>query len=934
MNEESVFAAALTKVTATERQEYLDEVCRGDANLRQRVEQLLAADLHDHGVLDRSLKSVVISGDSTEPLPASERLFDNRFKLRHKLGEGGMGEVWVADQIEPVQRRVALKLIRPGLDSDRLLARFEQERQALALMDHPNIARVLDAGVSTTQGSAGSSTEIPYFVMELIKGVSITEYCDKAKLSPRQRLELFIPVCHGVQHAHQKGLIHRDLKPSNILVGIYDDRPMPKVIDFGVAKVIGPRLTDRSIFTEVGLIVGTLEYMSPEQAELNNLDVDTRSDIYGLGAVLYELLTGTVPFSRKELEGTPFTEMLRFIKEVDPLKPSTKLSRSGTLPSVAADRQTEPKKLIALVRGELDWIVIKCLEKDRSRRYETANALATDLQRYLANEPVLAGPPSTVYRVRKFVRRNRGSLIVAAALIATLIAVSGAFMAMRAEASRNRAAREAQVVAAVTAAAASAHERIEEAWRFIEDPARMQQSTDAAIAAIHRADEAIAGERLPGATRVDLTAARQEVDELARHTRLLVAGTASLWQLADDLNGQNVRRAETDFCARQREAFAKFGLTPLSEPVEQVAGTVAQSRLRDVLIGLLLEWRLHGDGNTKNGLGQVIGAARRLSGGAYARWQDLLDRNDVMGLVAFANSQEGVTLPARLAGALGRDLLAARQLRPCLTYLRAASDRYPNEPWLHFDLFGVCSVIEPAELHEALRHMAAACVLRPQSALFHLQLGACYSRLKAYDRAEQSYRKSIALYPRSAIAYQWMARDLVNRKDDKGVIAAFNETVRVGSSDPFAVHYFSVGLIALGRPAEALQVIQDAFRQFPSWADDPRLYLRYNAACAAALCADGKGSPTPVLSERQSFRKQALELLAAELDTLEKIATSDPNFVHQNVQHWFVDRDLEGIRTPKLADLPSKERRDWEVLWTRAKMLSDSTVVAEGTLSR
>jgi serine/threonine protein kinase/tetratricopeptide (TPR) repeat protein len=929
MNEESVFAAALRKVTASERKEYLDEVCRDDANLRQRVEQLLAADLHDHGVLDRSLNAVVISGDSTDAPPASDRLFDDRFKLRHKLGEGGMGEVWVADQIEPVQRRVALKLIRPGLDSERMLARFEQERQALALMDHPNIARVLDAGVSTAQGSAGSSTEIPYFVMELIKGVSITEYCDKAKLSPRQRLELFIPVCHGVQHAHQKGLIHRDLKPSNILVGIYGDRPIPKVIDFGVAKVIGPRITQRSIFTEVGLIVGTLEYMSPEQAELNNLDVDTRSDIYSLGAVLYELLTGTVPFSRKELEGAPFTEMLRFIKEVDPLKPSTRLSRSGTLPSVAADRQTEPKRLIAQVRGELDWIVIKCLEKDRSRRYETANSLATDLLRYLANEPVLAGPPSTVYRIRKFVRRNRGSLIVAGALIATLTAVAGAFMAMRAEASRSRAAHEAQVVAAVAAAAASAHERVEEAWRFIEDPARMQQSTDSAIASIHRADEAIDGEPLSAATRVDLTAARQEVGDLARHTRLLVAGTASLWQLADDLNGQNVRRAETDFCARQQEAFAQFGLAPLSEPVEQVARTVAQGRLRDALIGLLLEWRLHGDANTKIRLGQVIGAARRLSGGAYARWQDLLDRNDVTGLVAFANSQDGLTLPARLAGALGRDLLAAKQLRPSLAYLRAASDRYPDEPWLHFDLFGVCSTVEPAELHEALRHIAAACVLRPQSALFHLQLGASYSRLKAYDRAEQAYRKSIALYPRSAIAYQWMAHDLVHRKDDKGVIAAFNESVRVGSSDPFAVYYFGVGLIALGRPAEALRVILGAFGQFPSWADDPRLYLRYNAACAAALCADGKGTPTAALSERLSLRKQAFDLLASELATLERIATSDRSFVHQSVQHWFVDRDLEGVRTPKLAGLPSKEKHDWEEFWTRVKLLSDSTMVAE-----
>ena len=292
-----------------------------------------------------ALDSAEMLATPTVPTLEVDRLFDSRFKLRQKLGEGGMGEVWVADQIEPVQRRVALKLIRPGLDSSRLLARFYQERQALALMDHPNIAKVLDAGISEPQGLPVGSARVPYFVMELVKGVSITEYCDRAKLSPRERLELFIPVCHGVQHAHQKGLIHRDLKPSNILVALYDGKPVPKVIDFGVAKVTGPRLTEHSIFTEVGSIVGTLEYMSPEQAELNNLDIDTRSDIYALGAVLYELLTGTVPFSRKELQGAAFTEMLRVIKEVDPPRPSTKLSGSGTLPSVAADRQTEPQEI-------------------------------------------------------------------------------------------------------------------------------------------------------------------------------------------------------------------------------------------------------------------------------------------------------------------------------------------------------------------------------------------------------------------------------------------------------------------------------------------------------------------------------------------------------------------------------------------------------------
>jgi serine/threonine protein kinase/tetratricopeptide (TPR) repeat protein len=927
MNEETVFAAALEKASATERQAYLDEVCRGDTTLRERVEELLAADEHGRGILDRGLEAALMGVPPSEPPLASDRLFGNRFKLRQKLGEGGMGEVWVADQIEPVLRRVALKLIRPGLDSARLLARFDQERQALALMDHPNIAKVFEAGITQPKGAAGGSPGVPYFVMELIKGVSITEYCDRARLTPRQRLELFIPVCLGVQHAHQKGLIHRDLKPSNILVALYDDRPVPKVIDFGVAKVTGPRLTEHSIFTEVGALVGTLEYMSPEQAELNNLDIDTRSDIYSLGVVLYELLTGSVPFSRKELQGAAFTEMLRFIKEVDPPRPSTRLSGSGTLPSVAADRQTEPKRLIALIRGELDWIVIKCLEKERSRRYESANGLATDLQRYLANEPVVAGPPSATYRLRKFVRRNRGSLLVTGALIAILIVGGGALLAIRAEASRNRAARGARATAAAAAATATARERVAEAWLVADDPARMQQSCDAAVAELSRADESVDGEPLSDAARADITAARQDVDDLARHTRILVACTANLWQFANELNGQQVWRAEADLCTRQREAFVQFGLDPLAEPAVEAARTVAASRLREPLLGFLLEWQLHADDRgTKNRLADVIGAARRLSGGHYARWQDLLDRNDVTGLVAFATSPDGLAFSPRLVGALARDLTTARQFPACLKYLRAATDRYPHDAWLHFDLAYTCRAIEPTEPQEALRHMAAACVLRPDSALFHLQLGACYSTLGAYDLAVSSYLKSIALYPNSETAYQRMGLDLAKKKDEKGAMAAFKESLRLGPKNPKATRSYAMGLMELGRPAEALRAIVDGFGRFPSWADNPRLYLRYNAACAAMHCADGKGSPAVSPAERQTFRDRAFELLAADLAALAKLGVSDREFVHKALQLWLADGDLAGVRPPRTADLPPAERSRWEELWAQVKSVSDSTV--------
>jgi serine/threonine protein kinase len=329
MNEASLFAAALDKATAAERRAFLDEACAGDTTLRERLDRLLAADGQTGGILESGPTGWAAAPAARPPLAAG-RVFAGRFTLRQKLGEGGMGEVWVADQLEPLHRRVALKVILPGLDSGRVLARFEQERQALAAMDHPSIAKVFDAG--TDDGG------YPYIAMELIEGPPITTYCDEARLAPRQRLELFVPVCRALQHAHQKGIIHRDLKPSNILVDTCDGQPVPKVIYFGVAKVTGPRLTDQSVRKEFGTLIGTAEYMSPEQAELNNLDIDTRTDIYTLGVLLYELLTGGVPFPREKSHSATFLEMLRIIKEVEPTKPSARLASSGTLPAVAAAR--------------------------------------------------------------------------------------------------------------------------------------------------------------------------------------------------------------------------------------------------------------------------------------------------------------------------------------------------------------------------------------------------------------------------------------------------------------------------------------------------------------------------------------------------------------------------------------------------------------------
>jgi serine/threonine protein kinase/tetratricopeptide (TPR) repeat protein len=415
MNEESLFAAVLEQPRA-DRTRFLEEACGADAALLQRLRVLLAAHEKAVGILDQPAQPPGSPGDTAGYVPASEQVgtvIAGRYKLLEQIGEGGMGTVWVAEQTQPVRRKVALKLIKAGMDSRTVLSRFEAERQALALMDHPNIAKVLDGG-TTDSGR-------PFFVMEYVKGVPFTRYCDDARLSIAERLALFVPVCQAVQHAHQKGIIHRDLKPSNILICLYDGQPVPKVIDFGLAKAMHQPLTEHTLYTAHGLMMGTPLYMSPEQAEFNNLDVDTRTDIYALGVILYELLTGTTPLENRRFKAAAWQEMLRLIKEEEPPRPSARLSGSGSLPSVAAQRRLEPEKLTRLVRGELDWIVMKCLEKDRGRRYETANGLARDLGRYLHDEPVEACPPSTSYRLQKFVRKHRAGLATAAAMTVLLL---------------------------------------------------------------------------------------------------------------------------------------------------------------------------------------------------------------------------------------------------------------------------------------------------------------------------------------------------------------------------------------------------------------------------------------------------------------------------------------------------------------------------------
>jgi serine/threonine protein kinase/WD40 repeat protein len=499
--DQTIFEVARRIDSPAVRQAYIHQVCGDNSALGQHVQMLLDALEESESFLEspatqieqvatRLDASVVRLGGQIGP-----------FKLLQQIGEGGMGVVYMAVQTEPVERHVALKIIKPGMDTRRVIARFEAERQVLAMMDHPNIARVLNAG-TTKSGH-------PYFVMELVKGAPITKYCDDHQLTPRQRLQLFIPVCQAVQHAHQKGIIHRDLKPSNVLVTEYDDRPVPKVIDFGVAKATEKRLSEKTMFTELGQMIGTVDYMSPEQTKLNQLDIDTRSDIYSLGVLLYELLTGNTPFDRGRLRGSASDEAMRIIREEEPPRPSARLSTLKTLQKVAANRLIDPRELKRQLRGELDWIVMKALEKDRTRRYPTANGFANDLQRYLDDKPVLACPPSKPYQLRKFATRNKTpiALLTAAAISLLLLTIGSTIAAKR---FRLLAGRNAELASAATESEATANRRLYESYLAHARASRWSRRPGQRLDSLQAVANAAALMRGLGATPSETLALRNE----------------------------------------------------------------------------------------------------------------------------------------------------------------------------------------------------------------------------------------------------------------------------------------------------------------------------------------------------------------------------------------------------------------------------------------
>lgn len=772
---EAVFFAALEKGSPQERAAYLDEACAGDPGLRQRVEKMLAAQAQAGSFLEQPAERPVATVNAiVNEAPPGEvpGTVIGPYKLIEQIGEGGMGTVWMAQQTEPVHRLVAVKLIKAGMDSRQVIARFEAERQALALMDHPNIARVLDAGTIP----AGR----PYFVMDLVKGVPITKYCDEHHLTPGQRLELFIPICQAVQHAHQKGIIHRDLKPSNVLVALYDGKPAPKVIDFGVAKAAGQQLTDKTLVTGFGNIVGTLEYMSPEQAEINQLDIDTRSDIYSLGVLLYELLTGSPPFSRKELEKAGMLEMLRVIREQEPSKPSMKLSTAEGLPTLAANRGTEPAKLTKLMRGELDWIVMKALEKDRNRRYETANGFAMDVQRYLADEPVLACPPSAGYRLRKFVRRNKGGLAIAAMVLFFLVLLgSGVGWAVR-----DRSAREAEEARQRSERQAKMAGQVESIFGEV-DRLEKEQKWPEALEAVRRAEAAVSGGEADATTAQRVRQRLRELELIDHLERIRTETTTGVEGF--------LTRAELD--REYLRAFREYGVDLDGLPVEpSIDRLKVRPALSVALAAALDDWALvrRAESRTDAARWKRLAAVARgidrdpLRDRLRAAWDQEVTPQRQTELQRLAESMDVRTQSPVTLRVLAYTLHQAQLEDSVLRILRDGQHAYPADFGLNLYLAG--RLYSRKDYVGAVRFYSVAVSLRPHHPNAHDALGMALCRQNKLVEAIAEFGKAIELNPKSANAHNNLGIALQNQKKWDEATAAYYKAVELDSRFP-APHY-------------------------------------------------------------------------------------------------------------------------------------------------
>jgi eukaryotic-like serine/threonine-protein kinase len=825
-SEQSLFLHALGLPTRADRAAYLDEACRGQPGLRAELDALLAA--HDRlgGGLPRTTGQEPAGpgpGAGGEEVGA---VLSGRYKLVELLGEGGMGTVWMAQQTEPVRRLVAVKVVKAGMDSKQVLARFEAERQALALMDHPNIARVLDAGTT----AAGR----PYFVMELVKGAPITRYCDEHRLTPRQRLGLFVPVCQAIQHAHQKGIIHRDIKPSNVLVALYDGQPVPKVIDFGIAKAAGQPLTDKTLVTGFGAVVGTLEYMSPEQAELNQLDIDTRGDVYSLGVLLYELLTGTTPLEKRRLKEATVLEVLRLIREEEPPRPSTRLSTTDELPSVAANRGLEPKKLSGLVKGELDWIALRALEKDRNRRYDSANSLVADVQRYLADEPVLACPPSAWYLLRKFARRHKGRLAVAG-LILFFIAVLGGGGGW---ALHDRGARQAK-------AANDLEQALDRAELFQREGKRVE-----ALAAVERA-ELLADQAPPDPTRVKrlvdlkewLAAEARDQEFLARFEDIRLRAQSQV-DVTKSLFTHQAAYPEI------RDALGRYGVTiGATRPALAAARLLGrpQASRRELIAALdeCLKLAPAGDAQARRWLLATLAAAdadpwraRVRQAVGDARWKQL---EQLARAVDVRKHPPNFLLLA--ARSFPAPMRATR-----LELLRRIQRAYPADLWANHDLaYELQGNGQPAE---AVRYYTAALVSRPNNPGIYVNRGFALKGAGELDAAIADFREAAALAPGYATPHVNLGDALRAKGRLDEAIAAYREAIRLKKDFPEVHNNLGNALRDKGRLDEAIAEYREALG---SKQDFPEAYgAHYNLGLA--LQAKGR------LDEAIAESREALRL--------------------------------------------------------------------------
>lgn len=776
MREQSIFIEALEKEDPAEREAFLERACAADPALRPRIERLFQRHEETGNVLDApsalslaTIDQAIAEGSGTTIGP---------YKLMEQIGEGGMGTVYVAEQSHPVRRRVALKLIKPGMDTKQVIARFEAERQALAMMDHPNIARVLDAG-TTDMGR-------PYFVMELVRGISITAYCDREQLSITERLELFVLVCRAVQHAHQKGIIHRDLKPSNILVTVIDGAAVPKVIDFGVAKATGASLTDRTIYTGFHQFIGTPLYMSPEQADLSGMDMDTRSDIYSLGVLLYELLTGTTPFDQDTFRQAAFDEIRRIIREDEPPRPSTRLSSLGaTRSTVSANRKADARHLDRTVHGELDWIVMKALEKDRKRRYETANDFAADVLNYLADRPVEACPPSSFYRLRKFVGRNRSTLL-AASLAAAMLTV---ILSVLSSGAMDR---------------ASLRSAGEEALAEADRSASVGRTADE-LAAVRRAESLLVGGRVSGDRLRDVQQRRAGLELVVRLDSIRLEMAAVRDEQFDDVRGDSLFA----------EAFRDHGLDPESIGPTEFARRLPTGRFRDDLVAGLDEWarvrrlkQRHDDQSW-----------RRLLAAAHAADPDPWRRR-VRDAIASRDSKALKQLPAE-APVDGLGSSGVVLLRWIVVdangwdALIEAQRQRPDDFWLNHALARHYDSAQPPRLNDAIAFYRAALAIRPNSPGVLVNLGIALESDGRLDEAIGAYRRAIRLKPDYSGAQNGLGNALNRKGQLAEAIVAYREAIRLKPDNGLAHYNLAKSLYENGHSAQAPRHAREAVRLRP-----------------------------------------------------------------------------------------------------------------------